>query len=91
VFQIWQAFATPAQTAAMRQAFADGIAWGEAKKQLFELVNAELGSARERYEDLVARPADIEAILQAGAAKARAIATPVLAELRRAVGIRPLG
>jgi tryptophanyl-tRNA synthetase len=35
VFQIWQAFATPEQTAQMRQAFAEGIAWGEAKKQLF--------------------------------------------------------
>ena len=68
-----------------------GIAWGEAKKQLFELVNAELGSARERYEGFLARPAHIEEILNAGAAKARAIATPVLAELRRAVGIRALG
>src|SRR5690606_38952817 len=28
VFQIWQAFATAEQTAQMRQAFADGIAWG---------------------------------------------------------------
>ncbi|MGB1092581.1 MAG: tryptophan--tRNA ligase, partial [Oceanobacter sp.] len=33
VFQIWKAFATAEQTADMRQAFADGIAWGEAKKQ----------------------------------------------------------
>lgn len=90
VFQIWQAFATPEQTEAMRAAFAEGIAWGEAKKQLFDLVNAELGSARVRYEDLLARPGDIEAILRAGAARARAIATPMLAGLRRAVGIRPL-
>jgi tryptophanyl-tRNA synthetase len=33
VFQIWQAFASPDQTATMREAFAEGIAWGEAKKQ----------------------------------------------------------
>jgi tryptophanyl-tRNA synthetase len=46
VFQIWQAFATPQQTADMRQAFADGIAWGEAKKQLFELINNQVGEAR---------------------------------------------
>jgi tryptophanyl-tRNA synthetase len=32
VFQIWEAFATPSQTADMRKAFAEGIAWGEAKK-----------------------------------------------------------
>src|SRR5690606_37609442 len=68
VSQICHAFATPRQSAAMRQAIADGIAWGEAKKRVFELVNTELGSPRERYEGLVARPVHIEAILQAGAA-----------------------
>ncbi|MYM62555.1 tryptophan--tRNA ligase [Pseudomaricurvus sp. HS19] len=90
VFQIWQAFASAEQTAEMRQAFADGIAWGEAKKQLFELVNAELGEARERYETLLANPALIEEKLQQGAAKARAYSQPMLEACRRAVGIRPL-
>ncbi|WP_221801242.1 tryptophan--tRNA ligase [Oceanobacter mangrovi] len=90
VFQIWQAFATEQQTADMRQAFADGIAWGEAKKQLFELVNAELAEARERYNDLMARPQDIEEQLQAGAEKARAIAAPMVARVRQAVGIAGL-
>ncbi len=91
VFQIWRAFATPLQTAAMRALFAEGIAWGEAKKRLFELVNAELAPARGRYEALLADPGHIEAVLRAGAEKARALAAPRLAELRRAVGIRPLG
>lgn len=90
VFQIWQAFATPEQTAAMREEFARGIAWGEAKKQLFELVNAELAPARERYETLLNAPDEIEAILQAGSEKARAISQPLMDEVRRAVGIRPL-
>ena len=90
VFQIWQAFATPEQTAAMREEFANGIAWGEAKKQLFELVNAELAPARERYEALINAPAEIEEILQAGGEKARAISQPLMDEVRRAVGIRPL-
>ncbi len=90
VFQIWQAFATPEQTAAMREEFANGIAWGEAKKQLFELVNAELAPARERYEALINAPAEIEEILQAGAQRARAISQPLMDEVRRAVGIRPL-
>ena len=71
----------------MRQAFADGIGWGDAKKKLFELVNAELAEARERYNDLLARPADIEAELQKGAAKARAISQPLLEQVREAVGI----
>jgi tryptophanyl-tRNA synthetase len=90
VFQIWQAFATPEQTAAMRQAFLDGIAWGEAKKQLFELINGQVGDARERYEALLQNPAHIEDVLQHGAAKARASSRPFLDQLREAVGIRPL-
>ena len=91
VFQIWRAFATPRQTAEMREAFAGGIAWGEAKKRLFELVDAELAPARGRYQALLADPGHIEQVLRAGAAKARALAAPRLAALRRAVGIRPLG
>ncbi len=90
VFQIWQAFASPEQTAAMREEFAKGIAWGEAKKQLFELVNAELAPARERYEALIGAPAEIEEILQAGAQRARALSQPFMDKVRRAVGIRPL-
>lgn len=91
VFQVWQAFASKEQTEEMRQAFADGIAWGEAKKQLFELVNDELGAARERYFALIDKPADIEEILQVGAQKARQFSTPMLEKCRHAVGIRPMG
>ncbi|MDF1832602.1 MAG: tryptophan--tRNA ligase [Porticoccaceae bacterium] len=90
VFQIWQAFASPEQTVAMREEFAKGIAWGEAKKQLFELVNAELAPARQRYEALMNTPAEIEEILQAGAQRARAISQPFMDKVRSAVGIRPL-
>ncbi len=90
VFQIWQAFATPEQASHMRQQFAEGIAWGEAKRQLFELINSQLAEARERYEGLLANPAYIEEVLQAGAAKARAYSRPLLEKLRHAVGIRPI-
>lgn len=90
VFQIWQAFATEAQTAEMRQAFTDGIAWGEAKKQLFELINGQVAEARERYEALLADPGHIEEVLQKGAVKARAYSQPLLERLREAVGIRAM-
>ncbi len=87
VFQIWEAFATGSQTAEMRQAFADGIAWGEAKKQLFELVNAELAPARERYQQLMDDPAFIEAELRKGAERARETAALTMQKVREAVGI----
>ena len=91
LFQIYQAFASEAETAALRQAYADGIAWGEAKQLLFERIDREVAPMRENYQSLIANPARIEEILQAGAAKARQVATPFMGELRRAVGLRNLG
>ncbi len=90
VFQIWQAFATRSQTESMRQQFAEGIAWGEAKKQLFELVNEQLAEPREKYEELMAKPKEVEAVLQAGADKARGYSSRFMTKLRSAVGIKPL-
>ncbi|MFC3813394.1 tryptophan--tRNA ligase [Lysobacter sp. GCM10012299] len=91
VFQLYQAFASEQETAAMRQAFADGIAWGEAKQALFERIDHEIAPLRARYEELIARPADIEAILRVGASRLRArYAQPTLARLRSAVGLRDL-
>ena len=88
LFTLYQAFATPAQQAEFRGALLDGLSWGEAKQALYELLEAELGEARERYNQLIERPAELEDILLSGAAKARRIATPFLGELREAVGLR---
>ncbi len=91
VFQLYQAFATNEETVAMRQAFADGIAWGEAKQALFERIDREIAPLRERYDTLIARPADIEAILRDGAHRLRErYVQPRLRALREAVGLRDL-
>jgi len=88
LFTLFQAFATPARTAEFRADLLGGLGWGEAKSQLFTLLDAELGDAREAYHGLIQRPADLEDILLAGAQKARQVATPFLNELREAVGLR---
>lgn len=90
LFQLYQAFSTPEDTAAMRQAFADGIGWGDAKQMLFERIDAELAPMRARYEDLMAHPEKVEAALQIGAERARALSRPLIATLRAAVGLRSL-
>jgi len=90
LFQIYQAFANAEETAAMRQAYADGIGWADAKQMLFERIDLEISPLRERYAALMAAPDKIEEILLAGAEKARKVATPFTAELRRAVGLRDL-
>jgi tryptophanyl-tRNA synthetase len=90
LFQIYQAFASADETAALRQAYADGIAWADAKQVLFERIDRELAPMRERYTALMAEPGKMEDILLAGAKKARRLATPFTADLRRAVGLRDL-
>ena len=90
LFQLYRAFADRDQTEAMRQAFADGIAWGEAKAALYGLIDSQVAPMREKYEALMAQPIEIEAVLREGAIKARKLARPFIAELRDAVGLRDL-
>ncbi|MGY4819222.1 tryptophan--tRNA ligase [Pseudomonas chlororaphis subsp. piscium] len=88
LFTLFQAFATQAQADEFRSELLQGLGWGEAKNRLFQLLDNQLGEARERYHQLIERPSDLEDILQAGAKKARTVATPFLNELREAVGLR---
>lgn len=90
LFAIYCAFAGPDQREAMRRSYREGIAWGEAKQQTFELINSELAGPRERYQALIAEPERIETVLDHGAERAREEAAPFLARLREAVGIRAL-
>jgi tryptophanyl-tRNA synthetase len=91
LFQIYQAFASEEETQTLRTAYANGIAWGDAKQLLLERIDREIAPMRKSYQDLMENPAKIEAILLAGAAKARKQATPFMATLRHAVGLRKLG
>ena len=85
---LFDAFADAAQREAFRADLRAGLAWGEAKQRLVELIETHVGPMRERYAHLVAHPEQVEAVLAAGADKARARATPFLKELRHAVGLR---
>ncbi len=88
VFQIWCGFANEAEQELMRQSLLDGLAWGEAKHQLFERINDELSGPRDTYYRLMASPGDIEAILNDGANKARVQSNALIDRVRHAVGLR---
>jgi tryptophanyl-tRNA synthetase len=91
LFQLYQAFASAEETAAMRDAYAQGIGWGDAKQKLFELIDAELSPMRERYNALMQEPQRIEAMLREGARVARERhGLPLMRRLREAVGLRDL-
>ena len=90
LFQIYQAFASPQETAAFAQEFAQGISWAAAKEKLHARIDQEIAPMRARYQHLMEHPQEVEALLLQGAIKARAVATPFMARLRQAVGLRSL-
>jgi tryptophanyl-tRNA synthetase len=88
VYQFYRAIATPEQAEQMAGKLrAGGYGWGHAKQDLFELVESLLGPKRQRYLALRGDEAALDAILDDGAIKARAIARRTIARVRTAVGI----
>ena len=91
LFTLFQAFATVEQSQAFKVALADGLGWGDAKQTLADQIERELGPRRQVYAEFMARPDRLEDILQAGVARARKLATPLLAAARAAVGLALAG
>jgi len=87
IFDLYKFFATREEQDALAKRYKEGIGWGHAKLELFEVVNRELKGARERYTALMEDRQKIDLILQAGAQKVRAIAKVQLAEVKKKIGV----
>jgi tryptophanyl-tRNA synthetase len=88
IFALYRYFASEdEQTALAARYRSGGMGWGEAKEELFRVVNRELLPMRERYDALIADPAKLDRVLADGAKKARAIASRTISRLRKAIGI----
>lgn len=88
LFTLYRAFASKAQSDELSQSLRDGMAWGDAKTALFNLLDGILEPGRERYHQLVQQPDYLEDILLAGAKKAREISVPFMESIREAVGLQ---
>ena len=87
VFQLWNLFATVTEREEMAErAAAGGQGYGDVKKDLLARLLEYFAPMRERRADYDRRPDDLEEILRGGAARARALAAPVLAACRDAAG-----
>lgn len=88
IFQMYKLFATDEEQAALAHRYrAGGMGWGQAKEELFRVMNRELTPLRERFEAIMADTAVLDAVLSAGAEKAHIIARRTLERLRDAAGI----
>jgi tryptophanyl-tRNA synthetase len=87
LFSVFESLAPAEQTAALKaQLEAGGIGWGHVKQLLLEVLENQFGPMRDRYNELIANPAEVERILAEGASKAKAVASAKLAEVRSAIG-----
>ena len=64
-----------------------GMGYREVKQAIFDHFMQLFGPARARRQELLGRPEYVEDVLRQGVAKAKAVARPVLREVRDAVGI----
>jgi tryptophanyl-tRNA synthetase len=87
VFKIFEQFAPPDATLALRRRYQEGISWGEAKAALLVVLEPQLAEPRERYQALITDPRRIDELLALGRDRARALARPVIDRLRSAIGI----
>ncbi|MDR0668679.1 MAG: tryptophan--tRNA ligase [Treponema sp.] len=88
IYALYRLFAAPEEQTALAARYREGgMGWGEAKEELFRVLNRELGPIRERFQALAADPKTLDDILARGAEKARVIAKATVNRFRAAAGI----
>ena len=88
VFDLYRLFADPTQVSELGDRYrAGGLGYGDAKQALFELSQEHFAEAAERRQLLESDEGTLEAILQAGAERARQKAGEVLGRARAACGL----
>ncbi len=87
VADLYKLFANQDEIKALKERYSKGIGWGEAKAELFNVINKELSTPREKYNQLMENKAEIDEVLTQGAKRASIEAKKVLAKIRQATGI----
>tara|TARA_Y100000746_G_scaffold225290_1_gene228814 strand:+ start:51 stop:1052 length:1002 start_codon:yes stop_codon:yes gene_type:complete len=90
LFDIFKSFASDSQISSMKKDLEGGMSWGDAKNQLYELLDEQLSNYRLRYDELMSDPSYLDGVLQEGAERARVVAKSNLIEIKSAIGLGPL-
>ncbi len=87
VYKIYEIFASKPQQEEFKQKLLNGLSWGEAKKELFEVIDNYISPMREKYEYFQANRNLVDEILEKGAEKARKIAKENLLQVKKLIGV----
>ena len=88
VFAIYRHFADANAVAAKQKLYLEGgLAYGDMKNEMYELLETTFSAQREEYNALMENRSELDKVLENGAEKARDIAVPILAKVRKTVGV----
>jgi len=88
IFQLYKLFADNDEQNALASRYrGGGMGWGEAKEELFRVINRCLAPLRERFDAIMADIPSLDKILEQGAEKARPIASATVKRFRKAAGV----
>ncbi len=85
IMQLFRLFASADRISEQEKKYREGIGWGYAKADLFEVVNAYLSGPREKFNDLMNNKDEIDKILKSGAERAQVIASETMQRVRTAM------
>ena len=88
IFSIYKAIAPEKQVREFQTQYDEGIGWGDAKLFLFESLEEFLAPFKSEYAKIIEDRAYIESVLVEGSKKALEISTPIIEDVRKAVGIK---
>ena len=87
VFELYKYFANADEINEFKNAYEEGISWGDAKDKLFNIINAELLPIRSKYEDLINDQDYLNDVLGDGAKKARTLAQEKIEKVKEVIGL----
>lgn len=89
VYMLYKHFATQEEQHELKERYQKGgMGYGHAKQALLEVIEREISPMRDSYNNWLARPSDLADVLALGRTRARAIAEPIIEEVRNCVGVR---
>jgi len=88
IFNIYKATSSKEKIDNLQKLYDEGIAWGEAKKILFEELNSFLRPFNNEYSKIIKDKSYVEKTLIEGSEKALSISGPIIKEVRQAIGIK---
>ena len=88
IFSIYKAIASDQQVDVFQSQYNEGIGWGDAKTHLFVTLKEFLAPFNSEYSKIIEDRRYVESVLLEGSKKALEFSTPLIEDVRKAVGIK---